>query len=503
MKAVLIYPKFPDTFWSLKHALKFVGKHAYTPPLGLMTIAPLLEKHFELRLVDLNVRPLRRSDLAWADYAFISAMQVQEESARQIIARCNASGVKVVAGGPLFTHDHERFDGVNHFVLNEAEVVLPQFLADLKEGRAGRLYTTDRFAELRESPVPRFDLSSMKHYVSMCVQYSRGCPFNCEFCDVTALFGRRPRVKPVEHVIAELNRLKELGWRGQVFFVDDNIVGNRRDVKHQLLPALIEWQRTNGPMTFCSQASIDLADDPELIDQLSRAGFTTLFIGIETPDTDALMACKKGQNINRDMLADIHRIQSAGIEVQGGFIVGFDNESPSIFRRQINFIQSSGIVSAMVGILQAISGTRLYQRLREEGRLLSVATGNNVADVTNFITTMDAQTLRDGYAYLLKNLYAPKTYYRRLRVFLSRYQRPKVRLPIDRHQIQAFCRSVVRLGILGRERLQYWRLLFWTLLHRPKALNTAVTLAILGHHYRRICQKYFRGERSALSASED
>ncbi len=492
MNILLVYPEFPETFWGFKHALKFIHKRAHTPPLGLLTVAALLPDEFETRLVDLNVQRLRRRDLAWADYVFISAMHVQQQSVRQIISRCVA-GVKIVAGGPLFTHEHDQFDDVDHFVLNEAEIVLPEFLADLKRGCAKRIYRAEGFSQLKQSPRPRFELAAMKRYASMSVQYSRGCPFDCEFCDVTALFGRGTRVKTVQQIIDELDGVKRLGWRGPVFFVDDNLIGNRKHLKHQLLPALIEWQRRSGPMPFYSQVSINLADDPQLIDLMASAGFDTVFIGIETPDPDLLAACHKVQNANRDLLSDIQRIQAAGIQVQGGFIVGFDHESPSVFQRQIDFIQTSGVVTAMVGVLQALTGTRLYERLKDEARLTAQATGDNVANTTNFITTMDAETLGRGYAYVLRSLYEPKAYYQRLRVFLRQYELPKVRVRMNWRHVRAFMRSVVQLGILGRERLQYWRLLAWTIFNRPRLFSVAVTLAIMGYHHRRVCQRYFRG----------
>ena len=488
MNVLLIYPEFPDTFWSFKHALKFIRKRASSPPLGLLTVAAMLPPDWSLRLVDVNVTRLTEMDLAWADYAFVSGMTVQRESARQLIAQCKSAGVKVVAGGPLFVSEHEQFLEVDHFVLNEAELTLPHFLADLTRGRAKRLYTAAEFADIRQTPVPRWDLVDTSRYVMMSIQYSRGCPYNCDFCNVTALFGHRPRIKSAEQIIAELDGLYQLGWRGKVFFVDDNLIGNKKGLKTELLPALIEWQKTKKGMPFHTEASINLADDEQLMTLMVEAGFDTVFIGIETPDEDSLMECSKNQNRNRNLVADVRRIQRAGLQVQGGFIVGFDTDTPTIFQRQIDFIQKSGIVTAMVGLLQAPPGTALYERMKQEGRLLDLLSGDNVDGTTNIIPIMNLDTLRDGYKNILRHIYSPGPYYQRVKTFLREYQTPKVRAPFEFEYVWAFFRSVIRLGVIGQERLHYWKLLFWTLFRRPRLFPLAVTLAIYGHHFRKVCE---------------
>jgi radical SAM superfamily enzyme YgiQ (UPF0313 family) len=497
MHILLVYPEFPTTFWSYTYALKFVGKRAVSPPLGLLTVAALLPRHFDVRLVDLNVRPLRDHDLQWADYVFVSAMNVQEKSARQVMARCRLAGTPVVAGGPLFTSQPQAFPEADHLVLNEAEITLPPFLKDLAAGTPQRLYSTTEFADLTQSPCPRFELADLRRYMTMPVQYSRGCPFDCEFCDVTVLFGHRPRVKSVAQVLAELLRLRQLHWKDSVFFVDDNLIGNPPRLKTELLPALIDWQKHAGPTSFNSQVSINLADDPELIALLARAGVSKVFIGIETPDDQTLLACNKRQNVNRDLLSAVQRIQRAGIEVQGGFILGFDHDAPSIFRRQIDFIQNSGIVTAMVGLLQALPGTRLHQRLQDANRLNSKPPGDNVNGSTNVVPLMDPLLLRKGYFEVMQSLYGPKGYYQRMRTFLRHYRVPYVRDRIRLHHFRAFLRSMFILGILGRERFQYWRFLLWTSLHRPRLFSTAVHLAIVGHHYRRVCQRFLKTPQPA------
>ena len=475
----MLYPEVPDTFWSFKHVLKFVRKRSALPPLGLLTVAAMLPPTWDRRLVDLNVERLTGADLDWADLVFVSGMIAQRDSARDLIERCRAAGKTVVAGGPLFTSEYAEFEGVDHFVLNEAELTLPEFLRDLEAGRPQKLYRTAEFPALDRTPVPQWDLIDMRRYGSMSVQYSRGCPFDCEFCDVTAKFGRRSRTKSTAQIMVELDALADAGWRGPVFFVDDNFIGNKRRLRTELLPALANWQRTHRyRFTFYTEASINLADDEVLTRAIVNAGF-------ETPEEAGLAECNKRQNRGRDLIADVKRLQRAGLQVQGGFIVGFDSDTLSIFRRQIEFIQQSGIVTAMVGMLNALPDTKLYARLRREGRLLGSSSGDNGDASTNFLPRMNMDTLRDGYRQLVRTIYSPRSYYRRVRVFLREFNPPRVSPPFDPHLLAAFARSTVKLGILGRERFHYWGLLVWTLFRRPLLFQAAVTLAIYGHHFRR------------------
>jgi len=482
----MLYPEVPDTFWGFKHALKFVRKRASLPPLGLLTVASMLPNGWDKRLVDLNVDRLRDRDLAWADLVFISGMIAQQESARELIARCRTAGKTVVAGGPLFTSGHAEFEGVDHFVLHEAELTLPEFLADLEAGKPEPIYDTQELPELDRTPVPQWDLINMRRYGSMSLQYSRGCPFDCEFCDVTAKFGHRSRTKSPEQVVAELDALAAAGWRGSVFFVDDNFIGNKRRLREDLLPALTEWQHAHRHrFTFYTEASINLADDAALTEAMVGAGFNSVFIGIETPEEAGLAECNKRQNRGRDLVADVKRLQRAGLEVQGGFIVGFDSDTLSIFRRQIEFIQRSGIVTAMVGMLTALPDTKLYARLKGEGRLLGASSGDNVDGTTNFLPVMSMEALRDGYRKLMGTIYAPGPYYKRVRTFLREFHPPRVPMRLSFRNLMALARSSVRLGVVGRERFHYWGLLAWTACRRPALIQTAVTLAIYGHHFRR------------------
>ena len=488
MKILLVYPEFPDTFWSFKHALKFIRKKAGAPPLGLLTVAAMLPSEWEERLVDLNVTGLTDEDLAWADYVFVSAMIVQRESARAVIRRCKTAGAKVVAGGPLFTMEPEQFPDVDHFILNEAELTLAPFLADLAAGHAQHVYATGEYPDIHQTPVPLWKLADLKHYDTISIQFSRGCPFNCDFCNVTALLGHIPRTKSTSQIIAELDSLYALGWRKSIFFVDDNFIGNKKHIKTEVLPALIEWRKGKVGLPFSTEASINLADDPVLLSLMVQAGFDTVFVGIETPNEASLAECSKNQNKGRDLVESVKLLQRAGLQVQGGFIVGFDNDTPAVFQQQIDFIQKSGIVTAMVGLLQAPLGTRLYERMQKEGRLVNEFSGDNVDGSTNIVPRMGLTALREGYSKILEQIYAPQFYYARVLTFLREYQPPEIRIHLELQYFLALWRSMYQLGIRGVERVQYWRLFFWTLFRRPRLFPLAITLAIMGFHFRQVAE---------------
>lgn len=496
MKILLVYPNVPETFWSFKYALRFVSKKAANPPLGLLTVAAMLPKDWDKKLIDMNVASLKDKDIKWADFVFISAMAIQKESVKEILGRCKAMGVKTVVGGPLFTSNRDEFAQADHLVLNEAEITLPLFLSDLKNGCAKHIYTSDRWADIKTTPIPAWELINIKKYASMNIQYSRGCPFNCEFCDITLLYGHKPRIKNTEQVLAELDSLHTRGWRSGVFFVDDNFIGNKNKLKNEVLPAIGQWmEQRKHPFSFATQASIDLADDEELMRLMVQAGFDTVFVGIETPNQASLEECSKFQNKNRDLVACVKKIQSFGLQVEGGFIVGFDSDPHSIFERQIEFIQKSGIVTAMVGLLNALRGTKLYRRLEKENRLLNHTSGDNTDSSINFIPAMHYETLIAGYKKVVNTLYTPKNYYARVKGFLKDFK------PLSKRKFQfQFChagalvKSIVRLGIIGRERYQYWKLFFWTAFRRPRLFPMAITFAIYGFHFRRIFAVCPKGE---------
>ena len=489
MKVLLIYPQYPDTFWSFKYALKFVAKKAALPPLGLLTVAAMLPREWEKKVVDLNVNALTDKHLDWADFVFISAMVVQKKSAKEVIRRCRQKGIKIAAGGPLFTTHSGEFQEVDHLVLNEAEGSLAPFLEDLAKGSAQKVYRTDDWPDITNTPTPAWPLLKMKKYDSMSIQYSRGCPFNCDFCDILVLNGQTPRRKSKEQIIQELDALYSRGWRDGVFFVDDNFIGNRGVLKKELLPAIIAWmEQKKHPFHFYTEASVNLADDEELMQLMTRAGFNKVFIGIETPHQESLVECNKFANNKRDLIASVKRIQNHGLEVQGGFIIGFDHDPPSIFEKQIHFIQESGIVTAMVGLLSAMRGTPLYRRLEKEGRLLNTGSGNNTDFSLNFIPKMNVESLVKGYKSVLKTIYSPKEYYKRILTFLKEFKPTATRKKFNFSfsNLRAFIRSTWRLGIVARERVYYWKLLTWTLFRRPRLFSRAVTLTILGFHFRKI-----------------
>ena len=488
MNILLVYPQYPDTFWSFKHALKFVSKKAVNPPLGLLTISSMLPKSWEKKLIDLNIEPLHKKDILWADYVFISAMNVQSKSASETIEKCNSFEKKIVCGGPLFTEEPDKFKIVDHLILNEAELTLPEFLTDLKNGTPRQIYQSDHFAEITTSPIPDYSLVRFSKYNTMNLQLTRGCPFNCEFCDITALFGHKVRIKSTLQILTELEAIYQTGWRKNVFFVDDNFIGNKHILKTDLLPALINWMETkNYPFSFSTEASVNLSDDNELLELMKKAGFVTVFVGIETTELDSLNECGKAQNTNRDLIQSVHKIQEYGLEVTGGFILGFDNDSYSVFQKQIDFIKESGIISAMVGLLNAPKKTRLYKRLKNEGRILRETTGNNTDFSLNFIPKMDKKVLFDGYKKVLYGIYEGKAYYKRVQDFIKRFTPNQiVKTKLTFNHFIAFFVAFARLGIVDTYRKSYWDLFFWTLFNRPKMVPLAITYSVYGFHFRKV-----------------
>jgi len=493
MKILLVYPEFPDTFWSFKHALKFINKKINNPPLGLLTISSLLPRHWERKLVDTNIHRLLNQDIDWADMVFISAMDVQRKSVNKIINQVKAKGKPIVAGGPLFTGEFESFPQIDTFILNEGEITLPEFVQDIEKGNVlKRLYTTDKFADLSQTPAPDISLLNLNEYECMSVQFSRGCPFQCDFCNVTALLGHTPRTKSVQQIIGELDQLYDAGWRRNIFFVDDNFIGNKKIIKSEILPALIEWKKDKEGCQFITEASINLADDDELMDMMAQAGFVDVFVGIETPVEDSLIECNKKQNSNRDLIQSVKTIQAHGMQVMAGFIVGFDNDPIDVFDRLINFIQESGIVTAMVGLLQAPYGTKLYSRLSDEGRLVKEMTGDNADGTTNIVTRMNSSILRTGYFKIMKSIYSPKYLYPRIKTFLKQYTPQGVRTRLHLDELAAFFKTIFLMGFNFREARYYWDLLFWTLRNDIKKIPVAVTLTIYGYHFRKITNRNIR-----------
>lgn len=488
MRILLVCPECTETFWSFKHALRIISRKALLPPLGLLTVAAMLPASWQKRLVDMAVCPLSDDDIRWADYVFISAMRIHKDSVDTIVTRCKNLDARIVAGGPLFAAGYERAREIDHLVLDEAEMTLPAFLKDLAEGHPQHLYSSDQRASLTDTPIPLWDLVDMKKYALMPIQYSRGCPFSCDFCDVTRLFGHRMRTKTPPQILAELESLYVRGWRDSVFVVDDNFIGNRKTLKDEVLPAVIDWmERRNHPFALSTQASINLSDDEELMKLMVQAGFDTVFVGIETPSDQSLAECNKSQNRNRDLAACVRKMQTQGLQVQAGFILGFDSDTPSIFASVARFIQESGIVTAMVGLLNAPVGTKLYERLVRENRLIQKATGDNTDLSINFVPRMNYDELVAGYRWVVRSIYSHPVFYQRVMTFLKSY-RPVRKGRFRRHSydVWALLKSMWFLGIRHNGRLYYWKLLLWSLFRRPQVFPLAVTLAVQGFHFRKV-----------------
>jgi radical SAM superfamily enzyme YgiQ (UPF0313 family) len=482
MKVLLVYPEFPDTFWSFKHALPFSGKRSAFPPLGLLTISAMLPSHWQKRLVDMNVQRLKDTDLQWADVLFVSGMIVQGASLKEVITRAKRHGKRTVVGGPITSTHDATISHADHIVEGEAEEMIGQIADDLERGSAKTHYVDPRTVDVTRVPLPDLQLVSLRHYSSMSIQFSRGCPFTCEFCDIIEIYGRRPRTKTPDQVCAELDQLHRLGWRGSVFMVDDNFIGNKKSVK-ALLPRLVEWMRDHRyPFTLYTEASLNLAEDEELLSMMREAHFTRVFLGIETPVAESLKETTKFQNLRKDLLESVRLIQAYGLEVMAGFIVGFDNDPPDVFDRQIEFIRKAAIPLSMVGLLNALPNTQLGRRLQAEGRLLKSSLGNNTLADLNFIPRMDTQQLLDGYRRILRTIYNPREYFQRASAFLSQLGSGS-RSPLVFSDILALTRSLWHQGLLSDYRKEYWKFLGQSLRQHRHHFSKAVTLAIMGHHF--------------------
>lgn len=491
MKVLMINPEFPDTYWSFRHALPFERKRCAFPPLGLLTVSALLPQRWERKLIDLNVRRLKTSDIAWADMVFITGMLVQKESLHAVVQRCKAMGKRVVLGGPYVSTTVEDLTAADHVFRGEAETTLPQFIKDLASGEAKRSYQATERPPLSATPVADFQLADLKRYSAMSIQYSRGCPFNCEFCDIIEIYGRVPRTKSIQQMLAELDALLALGWRGTVFIVDDNFIGNKKNVR-LLLPALADWQEKHGhPFALLTEASVNLADDTELLSEMQRAGFGRVFLGIETPVEESLKEAQKSQN-RGNLLDSVKKIQSYGMEVMAGFIVGFDNDPDDIFERQIDFIRESAIPLAMVGLLSALPDTQLWRRLEKEGRLLGESSGDNTNCLLNFVPKMDAARLIEGYQTIMRTIYKPSEYYQRALESLKRtaqHVTEPTRFSVP-GALAAFSRLVFKLGVVDRERREFWRFFIRSLARHHDQFPQSMRLAAMGYHFRKLNEAY-------------
>ena len=462
------------------------------PPLGLLTVSSLLPQSCERRLVDLNIESLKDSQIEWADMIFITGMLAQKQSLHEVVKRSKERGKLIVLGGPYVTSTIEELPYADHIFQGEAETTLPQFFKDLALGQAKRTYKAPERPPLSLTPIADFGLVKLNKYSCMSVQYSRGCPFSCEFCDIIEIYGRVPRTKSNQQMLAEFDALKQLGWRGQLFIVDDNFIGNKKNVR-LFMPELIEWQKKNGfPFSLLTEASVNLADDDELLNSMKEAGFRRVFLGIETPVEESLIEAQKSQN-RGNLLDSVRKIQSHGMEVMAGFIVGFDNDPEDIFERQIEFIRESAIPMAMVGMLNALPDTQLWRRLEREGRLLGAdATGNNTIATVNFIPKMDVDKLVSGYQRIMRTIYKPSEYYRRA---LDSLQRTPQDVP-EAHQyhglkaVSALLRITFKLGVLDAERREFWRFFIKAVHQHRDRMAELLRHAAMAYHFRKLNESY-------------
>ncbi|HEY7726211.1 MAG TPA: DUF4070 domain-containing protein [Anaeromyxobacteraceae bacterium] len=483
MRALIVQGKSPTTYWSYEHSLPFVRREAALPPLGAATLAALLPREWEPQIVDLNVEPLRDEALGRADAVLVSGMLAQAPSMRQVLARARRLGRRTVVGGPGPTTSPELFAEADHLFFGEAEGRTDLLVRALegREADAPRILSPPggERPDMRSAVVPRFDLLDLRRYASLSLQYSRGCPFQCEFCDIIEIYGRVPRMKSPEQVLAELDELLRLGGHGPLFFVDDNFIGNRRAVA-KLLPHLSRWQREHGrPFDLYTEASVNLAAEPALVSAMVEAGFSAVFLGIETPSETSLTGAGKTQNLVLDQGEAVRRLTQAGLEVFAGFIVGFDGDGPDIFDRQIDFISSLPIPRAMVGLLTALPGTALWRRLEREDRLRGETSGDQF-ERPNFRTTLDDETLLRGYRRVLQELYSADNYYRRCQLHVDQVATP--RGPQREGSLAALARAVVGIGLRGRRRRHFWSLVAHSLARGPAAAARAVSLAVMGEH---------------------
>jgi radical SAM superfamily enzyme YgiQ (UPF0313 family) len=489
INALMVWPRFPPSFWGFEGVLEMIPEKAMTPPLGLITVAALCPSNWNLRLIDHGVEALRDDDLRWADLVMVSAMHAQRTDAAAVLARARSLGRRTIIGGPWASSEPELLLlEADHVLAGEAEEVFADIAAALENGTARSLYRVADKPDMTRSPVPRYDLLRLNKYTSMPVQFSRGCPFQCEFCDIITIYGRRPRAKTPAQIIEALDTLRGLGWRNEVFIVDDNFIGNSR-LALALALELAEWQQRNKwPFSFYTEASIDLADRPELLAAMVEANFMYVFIGIETPSAEALKESRKFQNLRSNNVEQIRAIQEAGLWVLAGFIVGFDSDDESIFSRQLEFIERTAITWAMAGVLQAPPTTALYDRMKKEGRLIEESQATSNFSPPNFRTKLPLAVLLRGLSTLLANLYEPGQFFNRafrsLEAWRPHGQRPP-ELPLS-YNLRVFFASIWRQGVLSSYRRAYWRFLWlmarnWA--NEPAKLWLGFMVLLSAHHF--------------------
>lgn len=489
MRVLLLYPKFPKSFWSFEKALELVDRKALLPPLGLVTVAAILPQEWEFKLVDRNVRAVTEAEWEWADLVILSAMIVQSDDMLEQIREAKQRGKRVAVGGPYATaipHEPEAA-GADFLILDEGEITLPLFVEAIQRGDTrGIIRANGEKPDVTTTPIPRFDLLNFNDYDNMSVQFSRGCPFQCEFCDIIVLYGRKPRTKTPAQLIAELERLYELGWRRTIFLVDDNFIGNKRNVK-LLLKDLKGWMAAHHyPFHFNTEASVDLANDPELIDLMVDCNFNAVFLGIETPDEESLTLTQKYQNTRDSLSESVDFIIRSGLRVIAGFIIGFDGEKPGAGDRIVRFAEQTAIPTPMFSMLQALPDTALWKRLEKEGRLRGQGGNINQTTLMNFVPTRPLEEIVDEFIRGFWDLYDPARY-------LDRTYRHFLKLGAPRHQatlrkvtwvsVRALLVVCWRQGVIRTTRFQFWRNLWGILRHNPRVWDHYLSICALNEHF--------------------
>ncbi len=463
LNVLMVWPRFPPSFWGFEGVLEIIPERSMIPPLGLVTVAALCPPTWEMRLLDLSFDELRDQDLLGADLVMVSAMHAQRVDTLAVLERARSLGRRTFIGGPWASSEPEfLLTKADHVMVGEAEEVFAGIARALEDGTAHALYRVMDKPALTESPIPRFDLLEMRNYTSMPVQFSRGCPFQCEFCDIITIYGRKPRAKSPAQMIAELETLQKLGWRNEVFIVDDNFIGNSK-LALQLTRELAAWQKQNKqPMSFYTEASIDLADRPELLASMVKANFMYVFLGIETPSAEALKGSSKFQNLRGDLVSNVNKIRQSGLWVLAGFIVGFDSDDETIFERQLQFIEKTAITWAMAGVLQAPPTTALFDRMKREGRLIEDSQATSNFSPPNFRTVMELPTLLKGLSDLLTNLYTPTAYFGRAARSIDSWQPQATQRPPELpffYNLKIFVASLWKQGVRSGYKLAYWKFL--------------------------------------------
>ena len=500
IKALMVWPKIPTSFWTFTGMIQVLPEKAVMPPLGLITVAALSPKEWTVRLIDQAVEDLRDADLLWADLVMVGAMRVQKEGFEEVLDRARRLGRRTIVGGPYASSEpDEVLKLADHVVVGEPDEVFHNIAKDLEDGTAKRLYRIEEKPDVTRTPVARFELLKTDFYASMSIQFSRGCPFQCEFCDIIVLYGRKPRTKRPQQILAELDTLLSLGWKKQVFIVDDNFIGNHR-LALELALEMGKWQRAHGsPLMFYTQASLDLARHPALIEAMVKANFFYVFLGIESPSRESLVEAKKLQNLALDPMDSVQRLQRSGLWVTGGFILGFDSDPEDIFEQQILFLERAAIPWAMINFLHAVPGTALYHRMKAEGRLSEASVHNSDCTPPNFRTALPFAVLLRGFQKIIASIYDPRKFYERawrsLRNWESRNCQRPARQPTLGSIIKIMLRSIWHQGLRSSYRGAYWKYFFQIMarysMNRTK-LWLGATILISGHHFIPYAQEVVR-----------